>query len=130
MTKVRSSSRRGPRSAPSTFARAPSNVERHFRRVTGDYQLRLISTAMPKTSLVWKADNVFNTAFSAGVANVTYYVASETYGHAAYLQVHSPRGGLKRLDLGLYAKIEQAKQACERHYAAGCDLSKAKKVTR
>jgi hypothetical protein len=84
---------------------------------------------MPKTSLVWKADNVFNTAFSAQVANVTYCVASGTYGHTAYLEVHSPRGDLKRHDLGLYVKIEQAKQACERHYAAGCDLSKAKKIT-
>jgi len=35
-----------------------------------------------------------------------------------------------RLDLGNYHKIEQAKQACERHYAAGCDLSKAEKISR
>jgi hypothetical protein len=40
------------------------------------------------------------------------------------------RGGLKRLDLGFYVKIEQAQQACERHYGAGCDLSKAKKTLR
>jgi hypothetical protein len=39
------------------------------------------------------------------------------------------RGGLKRLDLGLYVKVEQARRACERHYATGCDLSKAKKIT-
>jgi hypothetical protein len=95
----------------------------------GDYQLRLIATAMPKTSFVWKADNAFNTAFSAQVANVTYYVASGAYGYPAYLEVHSPRGDPKRLDLGLYVKIEQARQACERHYAAGCDLSKAKTIT-
>ena len=81
---------------------------------------------MPKKSFVWKADNAFNTAFSAQVANVTYHVASGAYGHSAYVEVHSPRSGLKRLDLGLYVKIEQAKQACERHYAAGC---KAKKIT-
>jgi len=84
---------------------------------------------MPKTSLVWKAANVLNTAFSAQVTNVTYYVATGAYGHPAYLEVHGPRGGLKRLDLGFYVKIEQAKQACERHYVAGCDLSKAKKIT-
>jgi hypothetical protein len=84
---------------------------------------------MAKTSLGWKADNVLNTAFSAQVANVIYHVASGAYGHTAYLEVHSPRSGLKRLDLGLYVKIEQARQACERHYAAGCDLSKAKKLT-
>ena len=41
-----------------------------------------------------------------------------------------PRGSLKRLDLGFYVKMEQAKQACERHYAAGCDLSRAERITR
>jgi hypothetical protein len=37
---------------------------------------------MPKTkaSLVWKTDDVFNTYFSAQVANVTYYVVSRIYG--------------------------------------------------
>ena len=85
---------------------------------------------MPKTPLVWKADAAFNTAFNAKVANVTYHAASRTYGHPAYLDVHGPRGVLKRLDLGYYVKIEQAKQACERHYAAGCDLSKAEKIIR
>jgi hypothetical protein len=84
---------------------------------------------MPKASLVWKAGDVFDSAFSAQFANVTYYVTSGAYGHPAYLEVHGPRGGLKRLELGFYVKIEQAQQACERHYAAGCDLSKAKKIT-
>ena len=32
--------------------------------------------------------------------------------------------------LGNYHKIEQAKQACERHYAAGCDLRRAEKISR
>ena len=86
---------------------------------------------MPKTPLAWKADDAFNTAFNAQVANVTYHAtSSRTYGHPAYLEVHGPRGALKRLDLGYYVKIEQAKQACERHYAAGCDLSKAEKIIR
>jgi hypothetical protein len=44
--------------------------------------------------------------------------------------VRDPREGVKRLDLGNYHKIEQAKQACERHYEAGCDLSKSKKISR
>jgi hypothetical protein len=78
---------------------------------------------------VWKPYDVFNTAFSAQVANVNYHVAHGTYGHGASLEVHGPRGGLKRLDLGLYVKVEQAQQACERHYAAGCNLSEAKKIT-
>jgi hypothetical protein len=70
---------------------------------------------MPKTPLVWTAD-AFNNAFSAQVANVTYHVTSPDYGYPAYLEVVGPRGGLKRLDLGYYVKIEQAQQACERHY--------------
>ena len=52
--------------------------------------------------------------FSAQIANVTYHVASRDYGYPAYLEVHGPRGGLKRLDLRYYAKMEQAKHACER----------------
>ena len=84
---------------------------------------------MPKTPLVWTAD-AFNHALSAQIANVTYNVTSRDYGYPAYLEVRGPRGGLKRLDLGNYAKIEQAQQACERHYGAGCDLSRAEKITR
>jgi hypothetical protein len=83
---------------------------------------------MPRLRLVWKAHDVFDAAFSAQVANVTYHVAHGAYGHPAYLEVHGPRGGLKRLDIGLYVKVEHAKQACERHHATGCDLSKAKKI--
>jgi hypothetical protein len=33
-------------------------------------------------------------------------------------------------DLGNYHKLEQAKHACERHYAAGCDLGRAEKISR
>jgi hypothetical protein len=84
---------------------------------------------MPKTPLVWTTDDGFKSAFSAQVANVTYHVTARDYGYPAYLEVVGPRGGLKRLDLGNYAKIEQAKWACERHYGVGCDLSKAEKIT-
>jgi hypothetical protein len=79
---------------------------------------------------VWKADDAFNKAFSAQVANVTYHVATRDYGHLAYVEVRDPLGDLKRLDLGNYVKVEQAQQACERHYAAGGDLRKAEKITR
>ena len=85
---------------------------------------------MPKTPLVWTTDDAFKNAFSAQVANVTYHVTSRDYGYPAYLEVRGPRGGLKRLDLGNYAKIEQSRWACERHYGAGCDLSTAEKITR
>jgi len=83
---------------------------------------------MTKRPLVWTADDAFNHAFSAQVANVTYHVATQDYGYPAHVEARGPRGGLKkRLDLGYYVKIEQAQQACERHYAAGCDVSKGKK---
>ena len=81
---------------------------------------------MRRTPFVWKADDAFNNAFSAQVANVTYHVASRKYGHPAYVEVRDPLGVLKRLDLGNYVTIEQARRACERYYAAGCDLSKAR----
>jgi hypothetical protein len=85
---------------------------------------------MRRTPFVWKADDAFNDAFSAQVANVTYHVASRKYGHPAYVEVRDLVGDLKRLDLGNYVKIEHAQRACERHYAAGCDLRKAEKITR
>jgi hypothetical protein len=85
---------------------------------------------MPKTPFVWKADDAFNKAFSAQVANAIYHVASQNYGHSACVEVRDPLGDLKRLDLGYYVKMEQAQRACERHYVAGCDLSKAEKITR
>ena len=85
---------------------------------------------MTKRPLVWTANNAFNHAFSAQVANVTYHAATQDYGYPAHVEARDPRGGLKRLDLGYYTKMEQAKHACERHYAAGCDLRRAEKITR
>jgi hypothetical protein len=87
---------------------------------------------VPQTHFEWKAElgSAFNTAYNAQLGNVTYYVTSRDYGHPAYLEVRDPRGGLKRLDLGNYHEIEQAKQACERHFAAGCDLGSAEKIGR
>ena len=82
---------------------------------------------MRRASLVWKGGDVFKTAFSSQFANVTYHARSGTYGHPAYLELHGPRGGL-RLDLGFYVRIEQGQQACERHYGAGRNLTKAKKT--
>jgi hypothetical protein len=85
---------------------------------------------MRRASLVWKAGDVFKTAFSSQFANVTYHARSGTYGHPAYLELHGPRGGLQRVDLGFYVKIEQAQEACERHYRAGCDVTKRKQTLR
>jgi hypothetical protein len=55
-------------------------------------------------------------AFSAQLGSVTYYAVTRSYGHPAYIEMRGARRGLKRLDLGTYVKLEQAKQACERHY--------------
>ena len=87
---------------------------------------------MSKTPFMWKAEpgSALDSAFSAQLGNVIYHVVSRTYGYPAYVEVRRPRGSLKRLDLGFYVKMEQAKQACERHYAAGCDLSRAERITR
>jgi len=71
-----------------------------------------------------------DSAFSAQLGSVTYYAVTRSYGHPAYIEVRGARRGLKRLDLGTYVKLEQAKQACERHYRAGCDLSNAERIIR
>ena len=88
---------------------------------------------MWKKPLRWKAEpgSAPDSAFSAQLGKlITYYAVTRTYGHPAYVEVRGPRGGLKRLDLGYYVEIKQAKEACERHQADGCDLSKAKKIVR
>ena len=88
-----------------------------------------------RKSLMWKAvtepGSVPDSAFSAQLGHlITYYAVTQTYCHLAYVELRGSRGSLKRLGLGNYIKIEQAKEAGERHYAAGCDLSKAKKIIR
>ena len=88
---------------------------------------------MPKKPLVWKAEpgTAPDSAFSAQIGTlITYHVVTRTYGYPAYVEIRGQRGGLRRLDLGFYVKMEQAKQACERHYAAGCDVSKAERIIR
>jgi hypothetical protein len=81
--------------------------------------------------LAWKAELGSAPTFSAQLGHlITYYAVTQTYGHLAYVKLRGSRGSLKRLGLGSFIKIEQAKEACERHYAAGCDLSKAKKIVR
>src|SRR6516162_7844187 len=103
-------------------------VNRDSGTLTTDEALR-----MPKKPLVWKAEpgTALDSAFSAQFGNlITYNVVTRTYGYPAYVEIRDRRGGLKRLDLGLYVKMEQALQACERHCEGGCDLTKAKRITR
>jgi hypothetical protein len=82
-----------------------------------------------KKPLMWKAESGSrpNSAFSAQLGKlITYYAVARTDGHLAYVELRGRRDGLKRLNLGNHVEIEQAKGACEQHYMAGCDLSKAK----
>ena len=92
-------------------------------RLTGAWRV-------PKTPFVWKAElgGAPDSAFSAQLGSVTYFAITRSYGHPAYVDAHGMRGGLKRLVLGNYVKLEQAKQACERHYRGGCDLSNAERI--
>jgi len=86
---------------------------------------------MWKAPLVWKAEpgTAPDSAFRAQFGNlITYHVATRTYGYPAYVEICGRRGDLKRLGLGFYVKMEQAKRACERHCVAGCDLSKAERI--
>ena len=65
---------------------------------------------MAKRPLVWTANNAFNHAFSAQVANVTYHVATQDYGYPAHVEARDPRSGLKRL----YLRQNGTGQACLR----------------
>jgi hypothetical protein len=87
---------------------------------------------MSKTLFRWGAEpgTAPDSAFNAQFGDVTYHVATRNYGYPAYVEVRGPRNSLKRFALGFYVKMEQAKQACERHYKAGCDLSKAERIIR
>jgi hypothetical protein len=82
-----------------------------------------------KKPLMWKAEpgSLPNTAFSTQVGKlITYYAVARIGAHLAYVELRDRSGGPKRLDLGKYVEMEEAKGACDQHYMAGCDLSKAK----
>ena len=88
---------------------------------------------MRKMPLTWKPEpgSAPDSAFSAQLGNlITYYAVTRTDRHPAFVELRGPRGGLRRLDLGNYGEMEQAKNACERHCVEGCDLSNAKKIVR
>jgi len=67
----------------------------------------------------------------AQLGNLTYFVDDVARpnledGFAAVLIVRGWRGGARGLNLGKFATLAEAKTACERHYADGCDVSAAK----
>ena len=82
--------------------------------------------------LVWKTELgvARNIAFSAQLGRlITYHVISRSSGYPAYVEVLGRHASLKRLELGCHDSVKQAQRVCELHYAAGCDLSEAKKIT-
>lgn len=82
--------------------------------------------------LMWKAELgvARDIAFSAQLGRlITYRVLSRSEGYPAYVEVLGRHASLKRLDLGCHDSVMQAQRVCELHYAAGCDLSEAKKIT-
>ena len=67
---------------------------------------------------------------------VTYHTDTSV-GHVgrggragAYLIAFDRQGQRRRLDFGHFRSHEQAKQACEQHYAKGCDLKDAEREKR
>jgi hypothetical protein len=66
----------------------------------------------------------------ARLGNVTYFVdvvtRSALGGFAALVIVRGWGGRARLFKLGDFTTLENAKEACERHYADGCDVSVAK----
>jgi hypothetical protein len=63
-----------------------------------------------------------------GVRGVTYHADNLTsYGdgdrNRSWLIVIGPKGGKRSLVLGCYNTMDEAKRACEQHWADGCDLT-------
>jgi len=63
-----------------------------------------------------------------GLRGVTYHADNLTsYGagdrNRCWLIVIGPRGGKRSHGLGCYKTMEEAKAACEQHWADGCDLT-------
>ena len=79
--------------------------------------------------LTWSDDAYCPTAQAE---NVTYTITIEWPGghgcNGVFLIVRGSRGGKRRLNLGNYKTVDQAKQACERHLAAGCDVREARRL--
>ena len=69
---------------------------------------------MNTTTLVWGDDLG---GVKAQVGNVTYYIGSAYGGFETYLMMRGLRGGTRRLNLGNFKTLDEAKRKCEQHYA-------------
>jgi hypothetical protein len=77
---------------------------------------------MNTTTLVWGDDLG---GVKAQVGNVTYYIGNAYGGFETYLMMRGLRGGTRRLNLGNFKTLDDAKQKCEQHYGDGCNVSAA-----
>ena len=84
------------------------------------------------TTLNWKRPEFgYEEDREAQIGSVTYFAQSiPGYGggYGAHVTVRGPRGGKRRLNLGNFKTIADAKRRCEQHYAAGCDVSEAHRI--
>jgi hypothetical protein len=74
-------------------------------------------------NLVWLSKADFS-----GKRGVTYHADNLiSYGagdrNRCWLIVIGPKGGKRSLSLGCYKTMDEAKRACEQHWADGCDLT-------
>ena len=69
---------------------------------------------MNPTTLVWGDDLG---GVKAQVENVTYHIRSAYGGFETYLLVRGLRGGTRRLNLGNFKTLDDAKRNCEEHHA-------------
>jgi hypothetical protein len=61
---------------------------------------------------------------TAQLTNLAYYIE----GHTAFLVVRGWGGQTRRLHLGHFNTVGDAKRKCEQHFADGCDVSAAKPI--
>ena len=93
-----------------------------FRNGAGAWRHSSEGVTMNPTTLVWGDDLG---GVKVQVENVTYHIRSAYGGFKTYLMVRGLRGGTRRLDLGNFKTLDDAKRECEQHYANGCDVSAA-----
>ena len=71
---------------------------------------------MNTTTLVWGDDLG---GVKAQVGNVTYHIGGAYGGFETYVMVRGLGGGTRRLNLGNFKTLDDAKRKCEQHYAHG-----------
>jgi hypothetical protein len=71
---------------------------------------------MNTTTLVWGDDLG---GVKAQVGDTTYYIGNAFGGFETYVMMRGLRDGTRRLNLGNFKTLDDAKRKCEQHYAEG-----------